>query len=232
MDQGNNEPETRLRIVRMASGLNQVTRETRGRSRDSNLSRRSEDEDDRTRNGSGNQSAAGEPPSVTSIVIRYRRNPQEQQVANLEGSRADLQPESTNRRALLVVERERNLQTRQSIARLRIPRNHRIHLNSPRLTHYIEEPNVGKGFIKELCFSSDGRLICSPFGYGVRLLAFSADCTELSTCVPNNGPMPLHELGTNVCHADIVVSTKFSPRHCLFVSGCLTGRIVWHQPVV
>ncbi|KAJ4446314.1 hypothetical protein ANN_13009 [Periplaneta americana] len=113
-----------------------------------------------------------------------------------------------------------------------IPRNQHIHQNVKRLTHYIEEPNVGKGFIKELCFSADGRLICSPFGYGVRLLAFSPECAELSTCVPPKPPVQLYELATNVCHADIVVSTKFSPQHCLLVSGCLSGKIVWHQPVV
>ncbi|GLH12656.1 DDB1- and CUL4-associated factor 10 homolog [Gryllus bimaculatus] len=110
--------------------------------------------------------------------------------------------------------------------------NRRIHQNIPRLTHYIEEPNVGKGFIKELCFSADGRLICSPFGYGVRLLAFSPECSELSICCPDKAPVPLYELATNVCHSDIVVSTKFSPQHCLLVSGCLSGKIVWHQPVV
>lgn len=113
-----------------------------------------------------------------------------------------------------------------------IPRNQHIHQNIRRLTHFIEEPNVGKGFIKELCFSADGRLICSPFGYGVRLLAFSPDCAELSTCVPSKPPVQLYELTTNVCHTDIVVSTKFSPQHCLLVSGCLSGKIVWHQPVV
>ncbi|KAG7191124.1 hypothetical protein KM043_007156 [Ampulex compressa] len=114
-----------------------------------------------------------------------------------------------------------------------IPRNHKIHQNIPRLTHYIEEPNVGSGYIKELCFSADGRLICSPFGYGVRLLTFSSDCAELSNCVPPfNESVQLHELATNVSHSGIVVSTKFSPRHCLLVSGCLGGKIVWHQPVV
>lgn len=116
--------------------------------------------------------------------------------------------------------------------KMKVPKNHKIHQNTPRLTHYIEETNVGKGFIKELCFSADGRLICSPYGYGVRLLAFSPDCSELSSCVPKSPPVKLCEIGTNVCHSDIVVSTKFSPRHCLLVSGCLTGRIVWHQPVL
>ena len=114
-----------------------------------------------------------------------------------------------------------------------LTRNEKIHQNIPRLTHYIEEPNVGSGYIKELCFSADGRVICSPFGNGVRLLAFSNECQELSDCVPSfNESVQLHELATNVSHSDIVVSTKFSPRHCLLVSGCLSGKIVWHQPVV
>ncbi|XP_063233289.1 DDB1- and CUL4-associated factor 10 [Bacillus rossius redtenbacheri] len=112
------------------------------------------------------------------------------------------------------------------------PGNPAIHQNAKRLTHYVEEPNVGKGFIKELCFSADGRLVCSPFGYGVRLLAFSPECEELSACVPAAPPVKLHELAASVCHKDIVVSTKFSPRHCLLVSGCLSGRVVWHQPVL
>ncbi|KYM75680.1 DDB1- and CUL4-associated factor 10 like protein [Atta colombica] len=130
--------------------------------------------------------------------------------------------------------RVQNLQNRQNLQTMyAIPRNHKIHQNTPRLTHYIEEPNVGSGYIKELCFSADGRLICSPFGYGVRLLAFSSDCTELSNCVPPaNESVQLHELATHIGHSDIVVSTKFSPKHYLLVSGCLGGKIVWHQPVV
>ncbi|XP_018358637.1 PREDICTED: DDB1- and CUL4-associated factor 10 [Trachymyrmex cornetzi] len=130
--------------------------------------------------------------------------------------------------------RVQNLQNRQNLQTMyAIPRNHKIHQNTPRLTHYIEEPNVGSGYIKELCFSADGRLICSPFGYGVRLLAFSSDCTELSNCVPPaNESVQLHELATHIGHSDIVVSTKFSPKHYLLVSGCLSGKIIWHQPVV
>ena len=114
-----------------------------------------------------------------------------------------------------------------------LTRNENVHQNIPRLTHYIEEPNVGSGYIKELCFSADGRVICSPFGYGVRLLAFSNQCQELSDCVPPfNESVQLHELATSISHTDIVVSTKFSPRHCLLVSGCLSGKIFWHQPVI
>lgn len=111
-----------------------------------------------------------------------------------------------------------------------IPPNHRIHQNKSRLTHYIEEINAGKGFIKELGFSQDGRIICSPYSHGVRLLAFNDKCSELSTCVPNKTPVPLYEIGTSTAHNDIVLCTKFSPRHTMLVSGCHSGNIIWYQP--
>lgn len=109
--------------------------------------------------------------------------------------------------------------------------NHKIAKNIPRLTHYIEEPNVGRGFIKELCFNSDGRLICSPYAQGVRLMMFDQNCSELSTCVKDT-PQTLYDVSNSTCHSNCVVSTKFSPTHCLLVSGCLNGKIVWHQPVL
>nr|XP_031843052.1 DDB1- and CUL4-associated factor 10 [Nomia melanderi] len=128
---------------------------------------------------------------------------------------------SSNNTVVIIGDRNRvQTQNRQGQQTMyAIPRNRMIHQNRPRLTHYIEEPNVGSGYIKELCFSADGRLICSPFGSGVRLLAFSGDCSELSNCVPPFESVQLHELATNVSHSGIVVSTKFSPRHCLLVSG-------------
>ena len=38
----------------------------------------------------------------------------------------------------------------------RIPKDAKIRKNIPRLTHYIEESNTGKGFIKEQSFSPCG----------------------------------------------------------------------------
>lgn len=85
--------------------------------------------------------------------------------------------------------------------------NYQIHKNKSRLTHYIEETNVGKGYIKELSFSQDGRIICSPYSYGVRLLAFNEKCSEMSTCFPNKTPVSLYEIGTSTAHNDIVLCT-------------------------
>ncbi|XP_028843310.1 DDB1- and CUL4-associated factor 10 [Denticeps clupeoides] len=100
---------------------------------------------------------------------------------------------------------------------------------SLRLTHYIEEANVGRGYIKELCFSPDGRLICSPYGYGVRLLAFDSRCGELADCLPTQTSV-LTEVRSIYSHSDVVLTSKFSPTHCQLASGCLSGRVALYQP--
>lgn len=123
-----------------------------------------------------------------------------------------------------------NVHSTTCLHRYQVPADHKIHKNYNRLTHFIEEANVGRGFIKELCYSNDGRIICSPFSHGVRLLSFSPTCDELSTLQPKPPGIKLHEIGTNVSHSNIVLCTKFSPVHPLLVSGCLAGRIVWYQP--
>jgi len=116
-------------------------------------------------------------------------------------------------------------------ARQGIPPDARIHLNVPRLTHFIEESNLGKGFIKEQCFSPCGRVIASPFGHGVRLLAFSPEVQDLADCVPHQ-PTELHEIGTMLGHEEVVLSSAFSPNNHLLATGCLAGRLSWHQPVL
>lgn len=107
----------------------------------------------------------------------------------------------------------------------------KIYTNSKRLIGYAEECNVGRGFIKEVGFSADGRLICSPFGFGLRLFAFDSNCNELCDCVPSS-PVKLYEVSCSLAHGNCVVATKFSPTHNLVVSGCLDGKIAFHQPVL
>lgn len=103
--------------------------------------------------------------------------------------------------------------------------------NVRRMLYSIEQPNKGQGLIKEECFSSCGRLICSPYGCGFRLLAFSPDCLELPQALMQpNESNKLTELKYFKCHQDIVVSTRFSPIQPLLASGCLQGEIIWHQP--
>lgn len=105
-----------------------------------------------------------------------------------------------------------------------------IHSNKNRLLNYIEECNVGKGFIKEVTFSSDGRFISSPYGFGIRLFAFDKMCNELCDCVPSS-PVKLYQAACSLAHDNYVVATQFSPVHNLVVSGCLDGKIAFHQPV-
>lgn len=113
-----------------------------------------------------------------------------------------------------------------------VPKDPRIRKNTPRMIGYIREQNVGQGFIKEMCFSPDGRVICSPYEFGFRLLGFNPKCEELPDALDANGSASLFNLVKVVkCHSDVVVSTKFSPTQPLLVSGCLQGKLVWHQPV-
>eukprot|EP00794_Sanderia_malayensis_P015204 gene15204-16774_t len=97
------------------------------------------------------------------------------------------------------------------------------------LTHFISEPNVGRGYIKELCFNSDGRLLSSPFGNGLRLLAFDSGCNELSDCVPRR-PAELTEIKTLIGHKAVVLTSAFSPSFPLLASGCLDGRVCFYLP--
>ncbi len=107
----------------------------------------------------------------------------------------------------------------------------KIYKNIPRLLYYMQELNKNQGFIKELCFSPDGRIICSPYDFGYRLLSFNSNCTEMSDCIGNK-PKKLFELKKNLSHPDYVVTTKFSPIHCQIASGCLKGRVVFSQPIL
>ncbi|XP_059469759.1 DDB1- and CUL4-associated factor 10 homolog isoform X2 [Neocloeon triangulifer] len=110
----------------------------------------------------------------------------------------------------------------------------RIHKNKRRLLYFCEESNVGQGFIKEQAFSPDGRLVSSPFGFGVRLLAFSPECDDPwgnnDPVYAPTGSKCLYEVRTNICHGNVVACTKFSPVEPLLVSGCIQGKIAWHQP--
>ncbi|XP_074133168.1 DDB1- and CUL4-associated factor 10-like isoform X2 [Sminthopsis crassicaudata] len=100
---------------------------------------------------------------------------------------------------------------------------------SLRLTHYIEEANVSSGYIKEVCFSPDGRLISSPHGYGIRLFGLDTQCNELFGHSPHRA-IPLQEIHSFYSHKDVVLTTKFSPTHCQIASGCLSGLVCLYQP--
>lgn len=109
-----------------------------------------------------------------------------------------------------------------------------IYKNINRLTHFSPELNVGSGFIKELSFSTDGRVIASPFEFGYRILSFNNSCSEVSDCHQLQGspPQELKEVKRLLPHSNHVAVTKFSPTTALIASGCLSGRVVFSQPVL
>lgn len=108
-----------------------------------------------------------------------------------------------------------------------------IYKNVNRLTHYSPELNVGSGYIKELNYSPDGRVIVSPYEFGYRILAFNQSCSEASDCQsPKDHPQELVQVKRLLPHANHVVVTKFSPTTALIASGCLSGRVVFSQPVL
>ncbi|KAK7863782.1 hypothetical protein R5R35_005399 [Gryllus longicercus] len=102
----------------------------------------------------------------------------------------------------------------------------------PRLTHCFQEKFDNERYIDNLCISADGRLICSPFISGIRLLTFLPECSEVPVPLSQSVQSRLHEFKTYVSDTEIVVCSKFSPRHSLLAIGCLGGRLGWYQPVL
>lgn len=97
------------------------------------------------------------------------------------------------------------------------------------MTHYIDESSFASGFIKEISFSSDGRVISSPFKKGVRLLAFDPNCHELCDCVPKSLNQ-LSVVNTFFSHKRNVLTSAFSPLMPLLATGCRAGDVHFHLP--
>ncbi|XP_038071013.1 DDB1- and CUL4-associated factor 10-like [Patiria miniata] len=98
-----------------------------------------------------------------------------------------------------------------------------------RLMYYTKEPTDGQGYIKELSVSPDGRLICSSYGFGIRLLAFDDKSSELCDIQPHT-VRELRQVKFLVRHKSTVLTSRFSPTHCLLVSGSMCGRVAFYQP--
>ncbi|KAH8383139.1 hypothetical protein KR009_007065 [Drosophila setifemur] len=112
--------------------------------------------------------------------------------------------------------------------------DHSILVNAKKLLYYAAETNTKPGFIKEPGFSADGRIICSPYGNGVRLLGYSSDCCDYPRCQMfeevKRRPQKLVELAKITEHQDVVLCAKFSPREPLLVTGCNGGEVTWYRP--
>ncbi|KAH8347318.1 DDB1- and CUL4-associated factor 10 homolog [Drosophila kikkawai] len=111
---------------------------------------------------------------------------------------------------------------------------HAILVNAKKLLYYAAETNTKPGFIKEPGFSADGRIVCSPYGNGVRLLGYSADCCDYPRSQKfeevKRRPQKLVELAKITEHQDVVLCAKFSPREPLLVTGCNGGEVTWYRP--
>lgn len=103
------------------------------------------------------------------------------------------------------------------------------HPRHSRLLYSIQEPNVGRGFIKEQSFSNDGRVLASPFANCVRLLAFNQRCSEICDILPRT-PAALHQVAMTLGQKSIVLASTFSPTQCLFVAGAKDGSISFCSP--
>lgn len=111
----------------------------------------------------------------------------------------------------------------------------RIRKNSKKLMYYLPEANIGRGYIKEPSFSSDGRIMCSPYKEGIRLLGFGDNCPQYPNSVTGvlaqkNNPQPLTVIKHITTQDSYVLSTKFSPREPLLVTGCRKGKVSWIYP--
>ena len=82
-------------------------------------------------------------------------------------------------------------------------------------------------------FSPDGRVLCSPCDNYTRLLAFNEQCQEPVQCQgQGQKPQEMTELCLTEEHDDYVFAAKFSPQGHLLATGCCSGDVKFHQPVL
>ena len=90
------------------------------------------------------------------------------------------------------------------------------------------ESGSAHGVIKEQSFSPDGHVIASPFAHGARILAFDPGWSQWRR--EDSKAKFLSEVKFLLGHQMPVCCSKFSPNHMLLATGCLGGKIVFHEP--
>lgn len=107
---------------------------------------------------------------------------------------------------------------------------------------YVDEssPLEALEYIKEICFSRDGRILASPFEGGVHLLAIDRACTPMDLFYDERFHSPektfrcLEFQEVKVCHSRDhgapVLTCKFANNDLLLGTGCLQGRVSFHRP--
>lgn len=121
-------------------------------------------------------------------------------------------------------------------------------------THVACSDDIGSGkYIQEIAFSPCGRLISTPCGFGLRILAFDSVLSDYRTDMSyrvvdpildflkefpdlpySTFPEPNQFHTASFCfgHHDIVLSTCFSPTRMQVVSGSKDGNILFHEVVL
>ena len=100
--------------------------------------------------------------------------------------------------------------------------------NTPRLLKYIQESDPSIGYISELSFGCDGRVVCSPYGGGVRLLAFDEHLSHMHSNV--DCPSEFSTLHFGEYQSGTVLCSKFANTKNLIGSGTLEGDLQFYQP--
>ncbi|RDD44391.1 DDB1- and CUL4-associated factor 10 [Trichoplax sp. H2] len=106
------------------------------------------------------------------------------------------------------------------------------------LTHYKVEANFRPSvdYIKEISFGADGQVICSPYGFGVRLLSYDHNCCPYEFSEPlkrkSHYPTELNTLQLLHGHMEACLTSRWSPVHMLIASGGLDGNVIFHEPKI
>ncbi len=95
-------------------------------------------------------------------------------------------------------------------------------------------------FIKEFCFSPDGRIIASPHGKGVRLLATDDLCTPIDVykddrfvCeggCKDSELQVINDLAIGGSFSSSVLSCRFAHEDFVLATGGYSGEFLFHQP--
>ena len=107
---------------------------------------------------------------------------------------------------------------------------------------YVDEstPSEALDYIKEICFSRDGRILASPYEGGVRLLAVDSLCTPMDLFYDHRfhsrekslGIIEFEEIKMCTGHQSPVLTCKFANNDLLLGTGCLQGNVMFHKPQI
>lgn len=106
---------------------------------------------------------------------------------------------------------------------------------------YVDEnsPPNSEDFIKEICYSRDGRILASPYENGIRLLTIDSQCTPPDVYFDNRYQSQHKEdrcpdfeevLRMPGVHQSPVLTCKFAHHDLILASGALAGTVTFSKP--